>query len=179
MTVPLICKFSHVTQIMTDGDGHIGLFREIARLFICVPAGQQKSVYVRLTLDFELGQGSEHVGSPRISMSLHFLPWLSCSHPLVKVHSSRRWWKPSMTSGFPPRITCSNTSFSTVSMPWVSIISHEIRVTYSKFGVCWTSASRSRSGEIGSKAADRRAVGILDDGEVGSRGLEVVSRVSS
>ena len=110
-------------------------------------------------------------------MSLHFLPWLSCSHPLVKVHSSKRWWKPSITRGFPPMMTCRSMIFSMASRPWVSIMSHDIRVTYSKFSVCSTRASRSSSGDIGSKAADGRCVGILDKQEADPLACKCVNRL--
>ncbi len=66
-----------------------------------------------------------------------------------------------MTKGFPPMMTCNKTSFSKASNPCDSIISYDMRTTYSKLGVSSTRAARSRSGDIGSNEAEGRCAGIV------------------
>ena len=91
-------------------------------------------------------------------------PWLSRSHDGVKVHGSSTSSKPSITSGFPPIMTCSRTSFSNCSMPLLAIISYEMRSTYWKFSAVSTKVRTSKSGGMGSNEALGRAAGILSTG---------------
>jgi hypothetical protein len=88
-------------------------------------------------------------------------PWLSRSHEGVNVHGSSTSSKPSITSGFPPTITCSRTSFSNCSMPLLAIISYEMRSTYWKFSAFSTKVRTSKSGGMGSNEALGRAAGIM------------------
>jgi hypothetical protein len=66
-----------------------------------------------------------------------------------------------MTSGFPPNITCSRTSFSNWSFPLFAIISYEMRSTYWKLSAVSTKVRTSKSGGMGSKEARGRAAGIV------------------
>jgi hypothetical protein len=82
----------------------------------------------------------------------------------VNAHGSSTSSKPSMTNGFPPKMTWSRTSFSNCSVPLLAILSYEMRSTYWKLSAVSTKVRTSKSGGMGSNDACGLAAGIVGVG---------------